>query len=384
MNIALLFNAFSYPQKGNYWEAIRDLVFSTNIIQSTNRHMRLSVGDVHVGFRRGDDPEVIFHNVFLESKWRLVHESRLDAAFERAVIFAMLFENMPIEVAKKIHHAISFDPGYLGVMAVSFEYPPHLARYRNSLPTMYRLKGSSCRAFFSMSQEDGKDVFDLEEMKRLGYNDVDWEDRGAHGTILDDFDTPNHFRRIALFRDSIAPWLDGGEDAAYELVMVLEDLSPKLFDALGAAVERLVAAETEEEVAQAALSGRRYIEQLADVLFPAQESNVKKGGRSLGKTAYKNRIWAFIEHHSAGDLIKITTMGKEVDRLVEEMNGGLHSNFPRERVLKAFADVAKITEHLLALNPGEARKPYYAFSPRIREFLKEAFGSQLESDEENK
>src|SRR5580700_6186375 len=74
--------------------------------------------------------------------------------------------------------------------------------------------------------------------------------------------------------------------------MILDDLNPALFDALGAAVDVLRRARTEEHVAQVALSGRRYLEQLADVLFPAQEK--EHNGRKVGRAEFKNRIWAFI------------------------------------------------------------------------------------------
>jgi hypothetical protein len=368
LNIALLFDAFAYKDAGNYWWATRDLVFSTRIIQASGRHMRLSIGDVIVGFHRGDDPARIYEAAFLRSEWKLLHEERLQTAFSRSVIFGMLFENMPRAVAEELHKALSPDTGYLGAVAVSFDYGPHLSLYRNCLPSKYRLKGTSCRAFFSMGQEDGKDEYDLEEMRRLGYVDVDWEDRGAHGTIFDDFDTPRHFERIAAFRKAISPLLPGGEDAAYELVMVLEDLNPKLFNALGAAMERLLAAETEEEIAQAALSGRRYMEQLADVLFPP--TDVERGGRSVGKAAYRNRLWAFVEDNVAGDVGRRDVLGREIDRLVEELNGGLHSDKPHQRILKAFADAAQLTAELLALNPELVRKPYYAFRSRIVEFFR--------------
>lgn len=376
MKVALLFDAFGYEEHGNYWWATRDLVFSTGIIQSSGRHMRLSIGDVHTGFSRGDDPGRLYHALFLHNDWRQLHDERLQRTFMRSVVFAMVFENMPRDLAEKLHAALSSEPGYLGAVEVKFEFGPHLARYR--VPEKYRLSGTYCRAFVSMGEEDGKDEYDLEEMRRLGYMDVGWEDRGAHQTIFDDFDTPRHFERVAAFRKAVSPLLSGGEDLAFELVMVLSDLNPKLFDALGAAVERILSAETGEDVAQAALSGRRYMEQLADVLFPAREA--KRNGRSLGKAAYRNRLWAFAEDNCAGVSVRRDELGKEIDRLVEELNGGLHGDKPKERILKAFADAAQLTAKLLALNPEEARKPYYAFNERILEFFRESLSLRTEAD----
>ncbi len=104
------------------------------------------------------------------------------------------------------------------------------------------------------------------------------------------------------------------------------------------------------------------MEQLADVLFPAREA--KRNGRSLGKAAYRNRLWAFAEDNCAGVSVRRDELGKEIDRLVEELNGGLHSRWTKERILKAFPDAAHLTVNLLALNPEEARKPYHACNER--------------------
>lgn len=369
MIIAILFDARAYESTGNYWWATRKLLFSTGIIQSSNRHMRLSIGDVFVGIHQGYDPEKMYQAAFGESGWKLLHEGRLQHAFYKSVIFGMVFENMPSTLAEELHAVMSPNPGYLGSIAVNFEYGPHLALYRNQLPVQYRLKGSTCRIFLSMGDQEGKDEWEAEALRNLGFLDVDWEDRGAHNTILDDFDTQEHFRRVAIFRTTVASFLENGEDDAYELVLVLEDLNPKLFNALGAATERISTAVTEEDVAQAALSGRRFLEQLADVLFPP--SKIKRNGRSVDKKDYKNRLWAFIEDNVGPDPNLRDVLGKKTDWLIEELNGGVHSDRSKQQILEVFADLAQFTARLLALNPEASRKPYYAFMDQIKNFLKD-------------
>lgn len=151
MIVALLFNAFGYDEHWNYWWATRDLVFSKGLIQASDRHMQLSIGDVHTGFNRGDDPIRIFDVLFLQEGWREIHEDRLLSAFQRAVVFAMVFENMPQSLAEALHEAMTPEPGYLGAVQVKFEFGPHLARYR--LPEKYRLHGTYCRAFVSMGKK---------------------------------------------------------------------------------------------------------------------------------------------------------------------------------------------------------------------------------------
>jgi len=367
MIIALLFNWRAYPEALNYWHEIRDAVFSTNIIQRSGRHMKLSIGDVLVGIERGQDPRALFMAAFGKSEWARVHEERLVDGFP--TIFGMVFENMPRHVAAELHEALFSYSGYLGAISVHFEFPPHLALYRSSLPPQYRLEGTKLRSFYSMGSQDGCDPSDLEDMRGLGYTDAEFEDTGASRTILDDFDTPRHFERVAAFREILIASLPGGEDDAFQLTMMLEDLSPKLFNALGAAAERLANAENEEEVAQVAISGRRYMEQLADALFPPTDT--PRGKRKLDKASNRNRLWAFAEDHTQNDPARFATIGKEIDRVVDELNAGLHADQPKERVAAAISDAAVLTATLFALNTEAIRNGYLAYTDSLRAFARD-------------
>ena len=367
MIIALLFNWRAYAESGNYWHEIRDAVFSTGIIQRSGRHMKLSIGDVLVGLERGQDPEALFMAAFANSEWGCIHEERLFDGFP--TVFGMVFENMPTALAEELSEALFEHAGFMGAISIHLEFPPHLALYRLRLPPHYRLEGTKLRAFYSMGNQDGCDPSDLEYMQRLGYEDTAFEDTGAGRTILDDFDTPRHFERVAAFRKLLAHWLPGGEDDSYQLTMMLEDLSPKLFNALGAAAGSLASAENEEDLAQVAISGRRYLEQLADALFPPQDA--PRGKRKLDKQAYRNRLWAFAEDHLHGDSTRLSAIGNEVNRVVEELNAGLHADQPKDRVARSIADAALLTATLFALNPNAIRNGYLAYMDSLRAFVGE-------------
>jgi hypothetical protein len=224
-----------------------------------------------------------------------------------------------------------------------------------------------------MGQDDEKDEYEPEAMKEAGFFDIAWEDMGAHRTIFDDFDTLDHFKRVAALRNTITPFLEGGETQASELVMVLEDLNPQLFNALGAAVSALERAQHQEDIAQASLPGRRYLEQLADVLFPPRD--VDYDGRKVGRDQYRNRIWAYIADNASQDPVQVRALGSELDRLVGEFNAGLHGDQDKERILRALSDIGLLTAALLSLNPDTSRKPYFAFQKSLVEFLKEALAS---------
>lgn len=369
MIIALLFNWRAYDQDGNYWHDSRKAVFGTDIIQRSGQHMKLSVGDILVGIKSGQDPERLFDAIFNESEWSLLYEDRMQNGFP--TIFGMMFDNMPRELASELHEALFEHDGYIGALSVHPEIPLHLAFFRNRLPQKYRLQGRKLSSFYSMGDMDECDEHDLTAMRSLGYVDLDFEDTGAGRTIFDDYDTPRHFARVAAFRRLLSGGMDGGEDSAYELTMLLEDLSPKLFNALGAASEKLEEAENEEDVAQVAISGRRYIEQLADALFPPVKTSAND--RSLDRSAYKNRLWAFVEAAVDGDAARLKSIGKEIDRVVKAVNAGVHANRPKDRVACAICDAAQLTATLFALNPEAAKNGYLAYTDSIRAFVSKGF-----------
>jgi hypothetical protein len=379
MNIALIFNcdAPEYCYGGGL--AIEKKVLQTGIMQRSERHMKISAGNVLIRSQSKTwvDYDDLCERVFFFSSWARLHEARLRATFRKARLYAVVVENMTSGIAEDLHKALTSDESYLGLQSVDYSYGPHLALYRNSILPLYRIQGGSCWVFFTMA-EDSKNKDDFDAMRKVGFDSVQWEDLGAHGSVFDDYDTLEHFQQVANFRAAVTPYLVDGEDNAYELVMMLEDLNPTLFNALGAAVDALGRARNEEHVAQAALSGRRYMEQLADVLFPAQQVEYK--GRRVGKTQYKNRIWAFIADNAAADHKRLDALGRETDRLVEEFNACLHEEQPRDRLLRAFAGGAKLTAALLALNPEKTREPYFAYRKRAIEFMRDVVKTSEEQE----
>lgn len=359
LNVAFLFNADHFSGHGNYATAVNSIVFGLGILQSSGRHMKFGRGDVltfgHA--RTRGELRALCERVYRSPTWSRILQEKLDATHGVATVYALVFHNITQDIASELHEALIQQEGYLGALEVDFCYALHLVFFRNLIGTQYRFEGQRCRMFFAMSDKENS-CFDnqLEEMRAYGFSDVDWEDRGAHGTIFDDFDTPEHFERVDVFRTGIAKLLPGGDDDASDLVFVLEDLNPRLFWTLAAASSALDKATTEEEVAHAALSGRRFLEQLADVLFPASDELYK--GRKVDKPHYRNRIWAFIGEHA--DSTVTERLGKEVDRLDEEFNAGLHGNRKRDRLEKAFADLAVLTGAVLSIDPDAVRNPYYA------------------------
>jgi len=111
---------------------------------------------------------------------------------------------MTRNIAHKLHDALTSDKSYLGLQAVDYAYNPHLVIYRNSLVPAYRVHGQSCTIFYFIGQDFCRNEEDFARMRQLGY-EVTWENRGAHNTYFDDYNTPEHFRQIENFRAVVTP-----------------------------------------------------------------------------------------------------------------------------------------------------------------------------------
>src|SRR3989344_744376 len=374
MIIAVLFNSDDPKFEGFYGPPIRDLIFGTSVLQSSKRHMKVKHGDVLIysHARTRSDYERIAEATYFDTIWSRVKAERIRASYMRETIWAWIIQNVTHKNAEDLDAALSSESSCLGLHAVDYSYPPHLALYRNSMPEYCRIIGTVCMLPYSMGNEDEKDEFEAGRLLTLGFTKVEWEDRGAHGTIFDDYDTLGHFQQVREVQAVFARGLPEGDYEAEELVMLLEDLNPRLFNTLGAAVRAISRAQNEEDIAHVGISGRRYIEQLADVLFaPRSEPH---NGRSVTREKFRNRIWAFLNQAVAPTLEnrdqEIRRIGQRVDQLIDEVNSILHGTPDKTRALRTLFDLAKLSIELLQLDPIATRRPYDAFNDNILKFLR--------------
>lgn len=377
MIIALLFNSDHPKFNGFYGPPIRDTIFRTEILQQAKRQLKILHGDVliHSRAKTTADYQRLADGTYFTGTWSTVNADRLRATYLTSTIWAWTVQNVTLEIARSLDAELGQDDAYLGMHAVDYRIPFHLVFYRNLMPEYCRVLGTSCTLFYSMGNEDAKDDYEPEALKQIGFTQVTWEDSGAHGTVFDDYDTPEHFAQLRDVQDLFATVLPGADDEAEELVMMLEDLNPKLFDVLGAAVRALSRARTEEDFAHVGISGRRYVEQLADALFPARSKPYI--GRDVSAPKFRNRIWAFITDAvpkgAANRDAVVSTWGKEVDRLIAATNSLVHGAPNRQATAAIFRDLAKLTGALLQLDPTKGRRPYLAFEKRILEDLRSHF-----------
>ena len=381
MIIAILFDT---PSEGLYGPRIRDLIFGTGVMQKANRALRIWCGDVLVDSyaKTRTDYHRIADATHFPGTWSTIQTDRLRSTYFKSAIWSWVTQNATKSLAQQLDAVLRQDPAYLGLLEIDFSLPSHLVLFRNSMPPYCRVEGERCTRFYSMGNEDEKEEYETKELLNLGFSTVDWEDRGAHQTIFDDFDTLEHFIQLKQVQEALASVLPNADDDAGELLMMLEDLNPKLFNALGSAVSALSIAKTEEYFAQVDISGRRYVEQLADVLFPA--STVPFNGHDVSAPKYKNRLWAFVDKSlPAGAPSRnneLRSLGDEIDRLIDAVNALLHGQPDQQSALQAFADLAKLTIALLQLDPAASRQPYRAFEQKIVNVLRQNFEDRQRRD----
>lgn len=377
MNVAFLFNSDHSSLGGYYGPPVMDSILSTGVLQNSARQMRVSIGDIltHMAGSQGSsDPRSYIKNLCNEL-YQPIHFDRLDykqlsATHATAVVFCWIFQNMTMSIAQALHDGLKHDPSYLGAMDVDFSLPLHLSFFRNKLIEAYRLNGVNCTVFYEMGVNEDPDIVVKGGFSHHGFI-VSYEDQGARRTIFDRYDTLEHFKRVESFKKFFAELPNLNADYASNLAHSLEELHPKLFDAFAAAARTLDRAETDEDLAQAALSGRRLLEKTADYLFPPQLECWN--GRKVEAAEYKNRLWAYIEQtllkSSGFDAAILKRLGDEADRLVELFNTGLHASSTREDVEVAFRDLVIWLSNVIDLESASARDPYLAYENEIHQVL---------------
>jgi DNA uptake protein ComE-like DNA-binding protein len=131
---------------------------------------------------------------------------------------------------------------------------------------------------------------------------------------------------------------------------ILFELDPELAETLLISFKS-VSSDSSEEWSQALTSCRRFLEKLADNLYPATDKRLN--GRSLDQENYINRIWAFmdqsIESKSNKEVAKshLDFLGSYLQSLYRITNKGVHSNLRRIEAIKAVMHIYLVCSDLL-------------------------------------
>ncbi|WP_306692399.1 ComEA family DNA-binding protein [Bacillus cereus] len=236
---------------------------------------------------------------------------------------------------------------------------------------MSEIKKNGIKPHIHFTVED----LDMKKMKSGGgylgigfieerYNDLVRLKRGNDGTHYKN-NLNNHIsyvKRVAYEKATALHTKIAYTDSAQTAFDILKneaddrllDLNPELAEQLMLAFKS-VSTDNPEEWSQALTTCRRFIEGLADELFPPIDEEVN--GRKLGKTHYINRLWAFmdksIESKSNKDLAKahVDILGGYLQRIHKLSNKGVHTGLEREEAVKTvfhtYLMVADILKYLI-------------------------------------
>ncbi|MEG0181768.1 MAG: helix-hairpin-helix domain-containing protein [Peptostreptococcaceae bacterium] len=130
----------------------------------------------------------------------------------------------------------------------------------------------------------------------------------------------------------------------------LLDLDPTLAEKL-MLMFKSVSSNNKEELSQSLTTCRRFIESLADVLYPATDEKIN--GRLLGQQNYINRIWAFmdksIQSSSNKEMAKahVDYLGVWLQRAHKISNKGVHTDVTKLEATKAVLHIYLILGDIL-------------------------------------
>lgn len=383
MNISFIFNADHEVFNGfNYAILSLEEILKTGFFQENERSKRFGLGDLSTlgHARTREELRRISIAATTPAGLDLRKHQQLSQALGVNNILVIVFVNANRQLFEDINKVIGDFPPYLGGIELDFSNRLHLVFYKLYIGEKGRLKNSKCELFYSMGDEENtRDVSYVDLFERNGFK-VEYVDRGAIGTIFDNFDTAEHFRRVSVVKEVLSDDFSLHSDHIDDWVSKIEDVHPKLFDALAAAFRVWSKAETAEDRAQVATSVRRFLKLLADVWFPPRDELVN--GREVTDKHVKNRLWAYLM--SAADVPgsdSAAQLGKRFDKLWNESSEVVHGEtHTREQVGELLVGTLKFTVDAIDLNPLMAAQPYRPYMDQIEEFLRNVPGPQGEGD----
>ncbi len=379
MKTVFLFNADAQKFGGSYGYPIMKMIVEAEILQETDRNMIISLGDVLTYGRLNTLQQL--QSVYVPHSWDRRKIDALEAIHNKGTVYCWVIRNIPKTLAEKLHQKLFPEESYLGAIDLNYAYLPHFAFFANGLIQRCRLHNKRCSIFYTMSdKEEAHDVAYEEVFGNAGYT-VDYEDSGGRHTIFDNYyDSIEHHQRIEHFSKFFIHKLNWNLDDISEMNLNLEELHPYLFNILYASSRALEGAEVKEQLSQAYLSGRRFIEHIANFLYPPKDcphKGIDGEEHSVKQDNYINRIAAYLENTlgkvNALDQVSLKKYGKKTSTLYKEFCRGLHKPFADEegfedellRCQQAISDLGNWISKIIGIDPASIRRPYLAYEEEI-------------------
>jgi hypothetical protein len=259
--------------------------------------------------------------------WSTLTEASVVAMLTERNVWVLAVEGLSLDDVNCVQSNLEASDGYLGAVEIHLANEVHWAFYDRKLVAAYRIVADELRLLTTtpMLDPEARDDGRLREWANVGiFSRVEWEDFGLNDTVFDDLSSFDRAKRIAEIEDTIQ---DSVGPLISVVLMRLAVLDPQLSDGLHASLDALERAQSVEQLAQASLSCRRFLGQLADVLYPPRSTKVN--GRKVGPQEVRNRLWAYVKETLEGTQRQdreavVEGLGKRLDVIDELANKHIH------------------------------------------------------------
>jgi hypothetical protein len=376
VNIAFHFNADAEKYGGYYGKPIQELFFRLLLSASQEDvHLKIFCGDLLVWeyLRNPEARERVLRGLLgHDLRWKDIDPNEFaDALFSKR-IYVLAVEGLTPALRDQIHLQLKKDDAYLGAVEIHAANPTHWRLYQRSLIPKYRFFNGELRVFYyALEEAEGADVVQiLDYLQKLPFRSLTREDLGVRHTVFDAYDSFEHASRVAHVADSVSGHV---ASVASDVLLRLGDVNPQLIDALYAMLNAFGSMETKEEAAHVALSCRRFLEGLADVLYPARAET--PGGRKVGMGQHINRLWAYAEERLPKDERRaiqeqLEDLGHRIDRIHDLANKGLHARISRSDAGRLIVALVVLTYDLLSLAEPPLQLPLEPHAEEIDRFAR--------------
>lgn len=381
MKIAYHFDADAHGP--SYGHEIEQLFFAALSEAPASRlHVRIKRGDLLLHFHVPDpaDRETFIRQRIIDPEhpvWMTLDSNRFPKEAARRDIYILYLDGLAPGDAKRLDRRLRSDGAYFGCLEINLANSAHWVLYDQKLVSAYRLVGKELRLLHIASEFEPDLPIGAKQdwtESRL-FESVEFEDTGLQETILDPYRTPEAARREAELEDLLSGHFSG---VVSETLIRTGELDPVLREALHAALTSFESFGSTEQLALVGASCRRFLERLADVLYPAQAE--PRDGREVTQEKYLNRLWAYIDDKLKGtehDLVisTLADIGKRIERLNDLANKGIHApQVSPSEMQRLVVGLVLTTYDILTLAPPPRKARMEPYVESLIDFTSDLFG----------
>ena len=308
--------------------------------------------------------------------WTTIQSDDLTRVLSTIDIVAFVVDGLIPPDAREVHRLLTTTTGYLGAIESLPAETIGWVIYDNSLPARYRIVGKELRIFYRKAEFDAgadRDEMPMEAFRESGLvARVIWEDTGMRDSYFDPYKTLEHAQTSAEVEVMVTNQMTG---VVNEIFLRAAQLDPRLVKYLHGAFKSFERIDTSDALAHAALSCRRFIENLANALYPPREGKINN--RLLGKAEYRNRLWAYVQDELSSNsqrqlvLTTLEDVGNRIDKLDTVANSGLHSDIDQIETRRLLVGLTTLMYDLLTLTEPPLATPAAPYNDYARETMTE-------------